>query len=125
MGNIKEIEIKHQIYHFFNDMIRIKDLNPYLLKVDKGSYKNVYIYYIEYITIKDIDYVNINSLNILYYIINKANGYIAESIESKYLALVSNDKAKEVLAKYTELWDKIKNQIKKYMIKQVNMEKTP
>ena len=61
----------------------------------------------------------------MYYIINKANGYIAESIEIKYLALVSNDKAKEVLAKYTELWDKIKNQIKKYMIKQVNMEKTP
>ena len=61
----------------------------------------------------------------MYYIINKANGYIAESIESKYLALVSNDKAKEVLAKYTELWDKIKNQIKKYMIKQVNIEKTP
>ena len=106
-------------------MIRIKDLNPYLLKVEKKSYKNVYIYYIEYITVKDIDYVNINSVNILYYIINKANGYIEESIGCKYFALVSNDKAKEVLAKYTELWGEIKNQIKKYMTKQVNMEKTP
>ena len=32
---------------------------------------------------------------------------------NKYLTMVSTDKNKEVLTKYTELWDKIKNLIKK------------
>ena len=60
---------------------------------------------------KDLDYVNIHNVNPLYFIINKADGYIEESNENKYLILVSNDKSKE-LAKYTELWDKIKDSIK-------------
>ena len=41
MGNIKQINIKNQTYYFFNDMIRIKDLNPDLLKIDKKSYKSI------------------------------------------------------------------------------------
>ena len=32
---------------------------------------------------------------------------------NKYLILVSRDKTKEVLIKYTELWDRFKNLIKK------------
>ena len=28
MGNIKEINIKNETYHFFNDMINIKDFDP-------------------------------------------------------------------------------------------------
>ena len=32
---------------------------------------------------------------------------------NKYLTLVSTDKSKEVLIKYTGFWDKIKNLIKK------------
>ena len=55
-------------------MIRIRDLNPDLTKIDKISHKNIDIYYVGYITIKDIDYVNIHSTNPLYFIIDKANG---------------------------------------------------
>ena len=36
---------------------------------------------------------------------------IEESRGDKYLILASTDKNKEVLKKYTELWDEIKNQI--------------
>ena len=46
-------------------------------------------------------------------IIGKANGYIEDSNGNKYLTLVSTDKNKEILAKYTKLWDGIKNFIKK------------
>ena len=53
MGNIKEINIKNQTYCFFNDMINIKDFDLDLIKVDKNSYKNIDIYYIGYITVKD------------------------------------------------------------------------
>ena len=46
-------------------------------------------------------------------IIDKADGYIEEKNGNKCLTLVSTDKNKEVLIKYTELWDKIKNLIEK------------
>ena len=89
-------------------MINIKDFDSDLLKVDKKSYKNIDIYLLRYITMKDFDYVKINSVNSLHLIIDKIDGYIeCNSIEeengNKYLTLVSTDKNKEVLIKYPEL----------------------
>ena len=81
MGNIKEIYIKHPTYYFFNDMISIENFDSNLRKKDKKSYKNTDIYYIGYLTIKDLDYVKINSVKPLYLIIGKVNGYIEEKIE--------------------------------------------
>ena len=77
-----------------------------LLKIDKKSLKNIDIYDIGYITIKDSDYVRINSANPLYLIIDKVNGFIEEKNGNKYLTLVSTEKNKEVLIRYTELWEK-------------------
>ena len=57
---------------------------------------------------KDSDYVKINSVNPLYLIIDKIDGYIEEKNGNKYLTFASTDKNKEVLNKYTELWDGIK-----------------
>ena len=113
MGIIKEINIKNRIYYFFDNMINIKDFNSNLIKIDKNSYKNIDIYYIGYITMKDFDYVKVNSVNSLYLIMNKVDGYFEEINGNKYLTLVFTDKNKEVLTKYTELWDGIKNFIKK------------
>ena len=62
---------------------------------------------------KASEYVNINSVNSLYLIIDKANGYVEEINRNKYLTLVSTDKNKEILTKYTELWDGIKNSVEK------------
>ena len=78
MGNIKEINIKNRTYYFFDDIIKIKDFDLNLLKIDKNSYKNIDIYYIEYITLKDSDYVKINSVNPLYPIIGVVDGRIEE-----------------------------------------------
>ena len=52
----------------------------------------------------------------MYLIIVKVNGHIEESNGNKYLVfdsieLHSPDENKEVLKKYTELWDGIKNEI--------------
>ena len=63
MGNIKEISIKYRTYYFFDDIINIKDFDSNLLKIDKKSYKNIDIYYIGYITMKDFDYVKVNSVS--------------------------------------------------------------
>ena len=45
----------------------------------------------------DLDYVNIRSVNPLYFIIDEADGYIEKSNGNKYLTLVSNDKNKNIL----------------------------
>ena len=112
MGNIKQITIKNRTYYFFNDMINIEDFDSGLLKIDKKSFKNIDIYYIGNITIKKIDDCdNIHSVNPLYLIIGKVDGFIEEKNGSKYLVFDFTDKNKEVLAKYTELWDGIKNEI--------------
>ena len=72
MENIKEINIKNRTYYFFNDMINIKDFNSSSLKLGKKSYKDIGIYNIGYIAIKEIDvYENICCVNSLYLIIGK------------------------------------------------------
>ena len=112
MGNIKQITIKNRTYYFFNDMINIEDFDSGLLKIDKKSFKNIDIYYIGNITIKKIDDCdNIHSVNPLYLIIGKVDGFIEEKNGSKYLVFDSSDKNKKVFKKYTELWDGIKNEI--------------
>ena len=76
MQNIKKINIKNRTYYFFDDMINIKKIDSSLLKIDKKSYKNIVIYYIGYITMKDSNHGKINSANPLYLIIVKVDGYI-------------------------------------------------
>ena len=91
----------------------ITNFDPKLLRIDKKSYKNTDIYYIGHITMKDSDYAKINSVNPLYLIISEVDGYFKEKKGNKYLILDSTDKNKEVLIKYTKLWDGIKNSIEK------------
>ena len=93
-------------------MINIKNFNL-SLKIDKKSCKNMNIYYIGYIALKDFNYVNIHSVNPLYLIIDKVDVYIEEKNENKYLIHASTDKHREVLTKQTELWNTIKNLIEK------------
>ena len=59
-------------------MIRIKDFNPDLLKIDKKLYKTIGIYYIGYITMEDFDYVKIKTVNPSYIFIGEADEYIEE-----------------------------------------------
>ena len=44
--------------------------------------------------------------------INHASGYIEEKNGNKYLIFDSVDENKEVLKKYADVWDGIKNKIK-------------
>ena len=77
-------------------MIIIKNFDSSLLKKDKKSYKNIGIYHIGYITIKNIsDYEIINSVNLLYLIIAEVDGYIEENNGNKYLTFPSTDKNKK------------------------------
>ena len=63
-------------------MINIEDFDWNLIKTDKKLYKNIGIYYIGYITIKNIDdYENIHSVNPLYLTIDELNGFIEKKME--------------------------------------------
>ena len=53
-------------------------------------------------------YVEINSKNPLYLILNKVNGYFEKINGSKYLTLVPTNESKEKI-KYEELWSKIRD----------------
>ena len=113
MGEVKQINIKNRTYYFYSDIIDLKNFDARLLKIDKKSYKNIDIYYIGYITIKKIDdFESIYSMNPLYLRIDRASGYIEEKNKNKYLIFDSVDENKEVLKKYGDVWDGIKNNIK-------------
>ena len=99
-------------------MINIKNFDPSLLSIDKLSCTSTddVIYHIEYITMKSLHNENTDSANYLYLIFNNLDGYTEcnstkKSNEDKYLIFASTEKNKEVLKKYTELWDEIKNKI--------------
>ena len=87
-NKFKDIDIKNHMYYFFNDIINMKNFDPNKIKIDENSYKNILIYCIGYVTIKDLKYVEINSVKPLYLIINKMNGYFKEINKNKNSTLV-------------------------------------
>ena len=89
-------------------MIDNKNFHSNLLKIDKMSYENIDIYYIGYVTTKDSDYVKIYSVKPLYLTIGEVDGSTERKNGYKYLTFASTDKNKEVIEKYTELWDGVK-----------------
>ena len=73
----------------------------------KSHTKNIFIYYIGYMTVKDSKYVKLYSVNPLYLIYNKVIGYFEEINENKYLTLVRTNESKEK-KRYEERWSKIR-----------------
>ena len=114
MGEVKQIKIKNRTYYFHNDIINLKNFESNFLKIDKKSYKSINIYYIGYVTIKKIgDCESIYSVNPFYLLANHASGYIEENNGDKYLIFDDSvNENKELLKKYADIWDGIKNEIK-------------
>ena len=88
MEEVRQINIKNRTYHFYNDIIDLKNFDGKLLKVDKKDYKEIDIYYVGYVTVKKIaNCSKINSINPLYLMINEMIGHFEENNENKYLVL--------------------------------------
>ena len=108
---------KNRTYYFHNGIINVEETDSNLLKIGTKSYKHIDIYYIGYVTIKKVDdSENIDSVNPLYLKSGKVDGHIEcnsikEKNRSTYLVFDSTDENNEVLKKYAELWDGIKNEI--------------
>ena len=103
MSNIvKDINIKNHTCYFFDDVINIKDFRS-------KKYQNRWIaiqkysYFIHCIRNYQRFIVKINSVNPLYLVLNKMNGYFEEINRNKYLTLVPTNESKEKIKKYEEL----------------------
>ena len=114
MGITKQMNIKNRTYCFYNYLINIKYFDPKLLKLDKKTSMDIDIYYIGYITKKD-EY-KINSINPLYFLVHRIDGFIEEKEGDKYLNIASTDRNSEVLKK---AWNGIK-----YYIEKINDSKS-
>ena len=113
MITLRQLNIKNHQNCFFNSMINIKNVDSNLLSIDQISFKSTdfVIYHIEYIIMKSLDNENIDGANSLYLVFNTVDAYIEENNEDKYLIFALTNKNKEALEDYTELWDKLKDQI--------------
>ena len=87
-NKVKDIDIKNHTYYFFDYISNIKNFDPNNVKIDEKSSKDILIYYIGYMMIKDSKYVKINSVNLLHVVFNRKNGYFEEIYKSNYLTLV-------------------------------------
>ena len=112
MEKTRQNDIKNRTYYFYNDQINLEDFDASLLKVDIKNYKEIDVYYIGYVTFKEVaNCNNINSVNHLYLMIDKMIGHFEEKSENKYLVLDDVNENKEVSQKYEEVWNGIKKEI--------------
>ena len=65
------------------------------IKIYEKPYKDIAIYHIGYVMIKDSKCVKINSVNPLYLIFRKVNEYLEEINGNKYLMLVPTNESKK------------------------------
>ena len=85
-GKTRQINIKNQSCYFHNDQINSKDFDASMLKIDKEDYEEIDIYYIGFVTLKEIaNCNNINSVNPLYLMVDKTIGHFEENSGNKYL----------------------------------------
>ena len=88
MGKIRQINLKNWTYYFYNDQLDLKMFDAKLLKIDKKDYNKIDIYYIGYVTVKNIaNCNNINGVNPLFLMINEMIGHIEENSGNKYLVV--------------------------------------
>ena len=80
MNSVEKIDVKNRTYYLVN----IKNIDSNKIKVDEKSYKKILIYHIGHVTVKVLSYVKVNSVGLLYLIIDKINGYSEEHNGNKY-----------------------------------------
>ena len=113
MGWLKQINIKDRTCYFYNDIIDIETFDSNMLNLDKKSYKDLDIYNIRYVKIKEIGSgYDINSVNLLYLRIDNAIGYIEEINEDKYLVFDVSDENKKLLKRYDDVFNGIMSKVK-------------
>ena len=91
----------------------------------KKNHKEIEVYYIGYVTFKEIaNCNNINSVNPLYLMIDKMIGHFEEKNGNKYLVLHNVNENKEVSKNMKKFGKVLKKKLKRLMVaKKLNMGK--
>ena len=111
MNSIKDIAIKNRAYYCFDD-INIKICDPNKININEKLCKIFSINHIEYVRVKNVSYVKINSVNPLYLMTDKINRFVEESNGNRYLTLVPINESNKILKKYVKIWSKIRDLVK-------------
>ena len=110
----KSLKIKNELMSYPNDMIQLNNFDCQLLKINKRENReNNNIYYISY-KINKSEY-DINSINILYFVVDHLYGKIEKINDSKDRYLVINEDRlmnEKNINFFYYLWNTIINKIK-------------
>ena len=112
--NIKSLEIKNKTIYDWDDIIYINDFDANSLEIIKRESRiGANIYYIRYVLEPDYDY---NTINPLYFVINRLIGYIdkIEGSSDKYLVVVDSSRNKNINSVIDMIWRSIENKINPY-----------
>ena len=111
----KQLDIKNRKYYFYNDLINLSKFSMNNLKLDKKTWKDINICYIEYVDKNKPEDWCVNSVNPLYLMINKVFCFVGEKNGVQYLKIDKGNKKFEdsVLSLWNEAFTGIRCYIKK------------
>ena len=93
----RQLNIKNRSYYFCYDLINILNFEASILKLDKKSLLDLDILYIGYVY-KKPDW-NVNSVNLLYLLINRIDRYFEKINSVKYLNIADTVKNNNIFKK--------------------------
>ena len=115
--DMKSLEIKTKTNYNWDDIVYINDFDVNSLEIIKRESRiGANIYYIGYVLNSDYDY---NTINPLYFVINRLIGYIEEikGSSDKHLVAAKSVRNKNIISVLDMVWRSIENKINLNIIK--------
>ena len=109
--DIGSLKIKTRTNYNWDDIVYINDFDSNLLEVIKRESRiGANIYYIGYVLNPNYDY---NTINPLYFIINRLIGYVEEieGSDDKYLVATESMRNRKIILSFDTIWSHIEHQI--------------
>ena len=109
--NIESLKIKTKNNYNWDDIVYINDFDSNLLEIIKRESRiDVNIYYIGYVLNPNYDY---NTINRLYFIINRLISYVEKIEESndKYLVVTKSMRNRKIIHSFNNIWSHIEHKI--------------
>ena len=109
--DIESLKIKSRTNYNWDDMVYINDFDSNLLEVIKRESRiDANIYYIGYVLNPNYDY---NTINSLYFFINRLIGYIEKikGSDDKYLVVTKSMRNRKIFHSFDTIWSRIEHKI--------------
>ena len=109
--DIESLKIKTRTNYNWDDIVYMNDFDSNLLEVIKRESRiGANIYYIGYVLNSNYDY---NTINPLYFVINRLIGYVEEieGFDDKYLVVTKSMRNRKVIHSFDTIWSHIEHKI--------------